>query len=252
VRTIEVTRYVTPLREGGSLPAIVEADDDGLYVLKFRGAGQGPKALVAELVSGEIARTLGLPVPEIVFARLDPDLARTEPDPEIHALIHDSAGLNLALDYLPGSVSYDPVVHRLAADFASRVVWFDAYVTNVDRTARNTNMLMWHRRPWLIDHGATLYFHHSPGWEAHRERAHSAFPPIKDHVLLAGAAQVTAVDEAMAAQLGRERIRAILDRVPDAWLDDGNAADVRAAYERYLTDRLEGPRAFAEEAARAR
>ncbi len=165
LRTVEVTRYVTPLREGGSLPAIVEADDDGLYVLKFRGAGQGPKALIAELVSGEIARVLGLPVPEIVFASLDGALARTEPDPEIHALIHDSAGLNLALDYLPGSVSYDPVVHAISSDLASRIVWFDAFTTNVDRTPRNTNMLMWHRNPWLIDHGATLYFHHSPGWE---------------------------------------------------------------------------------------
>ena len=164
LRTVTVTRYVTPLREGGSLPAIVEADDDGLYVLKFRGAGQGAKALIAELVSGEIARALGLPVPEIVYATLDADLARTEPDPEIHALIHDSAGLNLALDYLPGSVSYDPLVHGLPAELASRIVWFDALVTNVDRTARNTNMLMWHRRPWLIDHGATLYFHHAPGW----------------------------------------------------------------------------------------
>ena len=176
MRTVRVTRYVTPLREGGSLPAIVEADDDGLYVLKFRGAGQGAKALIAELVSGEIARALGLPVPEIVFAELDPDLARTEPDPEIYALIRDSAGLNLALDYLPSSVIFDPVVEKPAADLASRIVWFDAYVTNVDRTARNTNMLMWHRRLWLIDHGATLYFHHSPGWTADRGRARDAVP----------------------------------------------------------------------------
>ena len=164
LRTVNVTRYVTPLREGGSLPAIVEADDEGLYVLKFRGAGQGPRALTAELVSGEIGRALGLPVPEIVFASLDADLARTEPDPEIHALIHDSAGMNLAIDYLPGSVSYDPVVHNLPAALASRIVWFDAYTTNVDRTTRNTNMLIWHRQAWLIDHGATLYFHHSPVW----------------------------------------------------------------------------------------
>ena len=156
LRTVTVTRYVTPLREGGSLPAIVEADDEGMYVLKFRGAGHGTRALVAELLSGEIGRALGLPVPEIVLAALDTDLARTEPDPEIHALIHDSAGLNLALDYLPGSVNYDPVVHRMPAHLASRIVWFDALVTNVDRTPRNTNMLMWHRAPWLIDHGSTL------------------------------------------------------------------------------------------------
>ena len=157
----------------------------GMYVLKFRGAGQGPRALIAELVSGEIARALGLPVPEIVFAELDPDLARTEPDPEIHALIRDSAGLNLALDYLPGSVMFDPVVEQPAADLASRIVWFDAYVTNVDRTARNTNMLMWHRRLWLIDHGATLYFHHAPGWTDRSAIARAIrFALIKEHVLL--------------------------------------------------------------------
>lgn len=194
LRTVRVTRYVTPLREGGSLPAIVEADDDGMYVLKFRGAGQGVKALIAELVSGEIARALGLPVPEIVFATLDADLARTEPDPEIHALIHDSAGLNLAVDYLPGSVSFGPVVHSLPADLASRIVWFDAYTTNVDRTARNTNVLMWHRTPWLIDHGATLYFHHSPGWLDDADRARSPFPLIDTHVLLRAATQLENVE----------------------------------------------------------
>ena len=230
MRTVEVTRYVTPLREGGSLPAIVEADDDGLYVLKFRGAGQGARALVAELVSGEIARALGLPVPEIVFAALDPDLARTEPDPEIHALIHDSAGLNLALDFLPGSVSYDPLVHRMDAALASRIVWFDALVTNVDRTARNTNMLMWHRKPWLIDHGATLYFHHSPGWDAEAARARAPFAQIKDHVLVRGATMLEEADDALAGLLTAERLDGILALVPDAWLTDGHPADLRAAY----------------------
>src|SRR5690349_13400373 len=170
-RTVRATRYVTPLREGGSLPAIIEADDEGMYVLKFRGAGQGAKALIAELVSGEIARALELPVPEIVFVDLDADLARTEPDPEIHGLILESAGLNLALDYLPGSVAYDPIVHKPDPDLASRIVWFDAYVSNVDRTARNTNILMWHRRLWLIDHGATLYFHHAPTWPSDQPAA---------------------------------------------------------------------------------
>jgi hypothetical protein len=251
VRTISVTRYVTPLREGGSLPAIVEADDDGLYVLKFRGAGQGAKALIAELVSGEIARLLGLPVPEIVFATLDQDLARTEPDPEIHALIHDSAGLNLALDYLPGSVSFDPVVHRLPGDLASRIVWFDAYVTNVDRTPRNTNMLMWHRRPWLIDHGATLYLHHSPGWEDDLGRASAPFPGIKDHVLLKQASSLAATDEALSALLNETVLRVVVDLIPAEWLD-GSGDDTRDAYVRYLVDRLRAPRAFAEEAARAR
>lgn len=249
LRSIAVTRYVTPLREGGSLPAVVEADDDGLYVLKFRGAGQGARALIAELVSGEIARALGLPVPEIVFATLEQDLARTEPDPEIHALIHDSAGLNLALDYLPGSVSFDPVVHRLPADLASRIVWFDAYVTNVDRTPRNTNMLMWHRKPWLIDHGASLYFHHSPGWEENRARAVTGFPNIKDHVLLRHAATIAEVDEEMAAILTEDVIRRIVALIPEAWM--ATPAE-RAAYERYLLDRLAAPRTFAQEASSAR
>ena len=256
LRTIDVTRYVTPLREGGSLPAIVEADDDGLYVLKFRGAGQGAKALIAELVSGEIARALDLHVPEIVLANLDPDLARTEPDPEIHALIHDSAGLNLALDFLPGSVTYDPVVQKPAADLASRIVWFDAFVTNVDRTARNTNMLMWHRQLWLIDHGATLYFHHAPEWEAQTARARAAFPAIKDHVLLRHASLLPDVDEALAAVLTSDVIARILEHIPDEWLRSDGAglqpADVRAAYARYLLDRLAAPRTFLEESVRAR
>src|SRR5207342_378494 len=148
IRTVTATEYVMPLREGGSLPAIVEADDDGTYVLKFRGAGQGPKALVAELLAGEIARAAGLPVPEIVFAELDPDLARTEPDPEIQELIRASAGLNLALDYLPGSVMFDPVADAPDGFLASSIVWFDALVTNIDRTAKNTNLLVWHRKLW--------------------------------------------------------------------------------------------------------
>jgi hypothetical protein len=254
LRTVEVSRYVTPLREGGSLPAIVEADDDGLYVLKFRGAGQGPRALIAELVSGEIGRALGLPVPDIVLASLDPDLARTEPDPEIHALIHDSAGLNIAIDYLPGSVSYDPLVHSLPRELAARIVWFDAYVTNVDRTPRNTNMLMWHRNPWLIDHGATLYFHHSPGWNEDSTRSRSEFPGIKDHVLLGHATMITEVDESMTALVTADVIEGILSQVPDTWLageaEGAPPADIRTAYRRYLIDRLEAPRAFVREATR--
>jgi hypothetical protein len=256
LRTINVTRYVTPLREGGSLPAIVEADDDGLYVLKFRGAGQGVRALIAELVSGGIARALGLQVPEIVLAHLDADLARTEPDPEIHALIHDSAGRNLALDFLPGSVTYDPVVQQPAPDLASRIVWFDAYVTNVDRTVRNTNMLLWHRQLWLIDHGATLYFHHSPGWESETYRARGPFPAIKDHVLLKRASLLHEVDEVLAAALTKDVIAGILEAVPDEWLTSDAfpvpPAEMRAAYGRYLSDRLAPPRSFLEEAARAR
>jgi hypothetical protein len=252
LRTVQVTRYVTPLREGGSLPAIVEADDDGLYVLKFRGAGHGAKALIAELLSGEIGRALALPIPEIVFATLDEELARTEPDPEIHALIHDSAGLNVALDFLPGSVGFDPLIHPLDADLASRIVWFDAYVTNVDRTARNTNMLMWHRRPWLIDHGSTLYFHHAPGWELDPSKPRAPFPSIKDHVLLRRASSLEAIDDDMARRLSDEVITNIVAVIPEEWLERGRGDQERAAYVRYLTQRLRPPRMFAEEAARAR
>ena len=215
-----MARYVTPLREGGSLPAIVEADDDGMYVLKFRGAGQGTRALIAELLSGEIARTLGLLVPELVYADLDPELARTEPDPEIHALIRESAGMNLALDYLPGSVAYDPIVQKADPDLASRIVWFDAYVTNVDRTARNTNMLLWHRRLWLIDHGATLYFHHSPGWESALDRARAPFPLIREHVLLPRASRLEEIDEELTAALASADLRDIVGLVPDTWLTE--------------------------------
>jgi hypothetical protein len=261
VRTVRAVRYVTPLREGGSLPAIVEADDDGLYVLKFRGAGQGPRALIAELVAGEIARALGLPVPEIVFARLDADLARTEPDPEIQDLIRasadlvdGSAGLNLALDYLPGSVAFDPLAWHVEVELASRIVWFDALVSNLDRTPRNTNMLVWHGRLWLIDHGAALYFHHSAA--DFRPRATSAFPAIKDHVLLPFADRIDEADAALPVRLTNERIAAITALIPDEWLDDdplfASRDAHRAAYADYFAARLVATRAFAEEAARAR
>jgi len=254
VRTVTATRYVTPLREGGSLPAIVEADDDGMYVLKFRGAGQGPKALVAELVAGEIARAAGLPVPEIVFVELDPDLARTEPDPEIQDLIRASAGLNLGLDYLPGSVTFDPVAEKPEPDLASSIVWLDAYVTNVDRTARNTNMLLWHRRLWLLDHGAALYFHHT--WDGYLERSRDPFSRIESHVLLPLAGALREVDSTMTARLAPGVIEGIVQLVPDAWLSGdslfGNADQHRAAYVEYLLRRLEPPRAFLEEAVRAR
>jgi hypothetical protein len=254
LRTVRVTRYVTPLREGGSLPAIVEADDDGLYVLKFRGAGHGEMALIAEVVAGELARAAGLPVPEIVLAWLDQDLARTEPDPEIHALIHDSAGLNVALDYLPGSVTFDPVVHRLDAELASRIVWFDAFVSNVDRTPRNTNMLMWHAAPWLIDHGSTLYFHHTPGWEHEAERPHAPFERIRDHVLLAAATALSEADRGLSTLLTAAVIARVLALVPEAWLGEtaAESAARRRAYQQYFASRLDAPRHFVEEAARAR
>ncbi|MEP6483281.1 MAG: HipA family kinase [Rudaea sp.] len=253
MRTVHATRYVTPLREGGSLPAIVEADDQGMYVLKFRGAGQGVKALIAELVAGEIARALGLPIPEIVFVQLDAELARTEPDPEIQELIKASVGLNLALDYLPGSVTFDPLAEKPDAELASNIVWFDAYVTNVDRTPRNTNLLIWHRKLWLIDHGAALYFHHD--WNGFLERAAQPFPMIKDHVLLPFAANIADADALLSARLTTPIIQNIVARIPDAWLGDAAFATVdahRQAYVDYLVRRLSAPRAFAEEAIRAR
>jgi len=256
LKTVRVTRYVTPLREGGSLPAIVEADDDGLYVLKFRGAGQGPRALIAELVAGEIARALQLAVPDLVFAELDPDLARTEPDPEIFALIRDSGGLNLALDYLPGAVMFDPLVNKPDADVASRLVWFDAYVSNVDRTARNPNLLVWHRKLWLIDHGASLYFHHMPGWIDAADRAADPFPLIKEHVLRHRATHLEAIDQAMTAALPPDTLAAIAAAIPDVWLTEeasgGDAARYRDAYRTYLQRRLESPRRFVDEAVRVR
>jgi hypothetical protein len=254
MRTVIATRYVTPLREGGSLPAIIEADDDGMYVLKFSGAGQGRKALIAELVAGEIARAAGLLVPEIVFVELDPELARTEPDPEIQHLIRASAGLNLALDYLPGTVTFDPVAEKPHADIASSIVWLDAFVTNVDRTPRNTNMLMWHKRLWLIDHGAALYFHHT--WNKYLERSRDPFPMIKDHVLLRSASSLREIDSRMTGLITPDIIRNIVNLIPDAWLVGETAfADKdqhREAYVEYLLRRLKSPHDFLEEAIRAR
>jgi len=254
MRTVNAARYVTPLREGGSLPAIIEADDDGMYVLKFRGAGQGTKALIAELIAGEIARAAGLPVPELVFVALDPEIAKTEPDPEIQDLIRASGGLNLGLDYLPGSVMFDPVADTPEADLASRIVWFDAYVTNVDRTARNANMLMWHRKLWLIDHGAALYFHHA--WTDMDQRSKDPFRLIKEHILLPFAGTLETVDEAMTASITKDVIKEIVDLIPDDWMKDSSpfstTAENKQAYVHYLTRRLEEPRHFLEEAIRAR
>lgn len=266
-RNVAVTRYVTPLREGGSLPALVEGCDDGMYVLKFRGAGQGPRALVAELLAGELARAAGLRVPEIVLATLDPELARTEPDPEIQTLIRASGGLNLALDYLPGSVTFDPLAVVPDADEASAIVWFDALVTNIDRTPRNANLLLWHGHPWLIDHGAALYFHHD--WRGAAERATQPFTPIREHVLLPFATRIAEADARLAPRLGDAVIDAIVATIPDEWLsaEPGSelgavAADgdpdlpttpdaLRAAYAAWLKRRLQAPRAFAADAIEA-
>ena len=253
-RTVTASRYVTSLREGGSLPAIVEADDDGLYVLKFKGAGQGSKALIAELVAGEVGRLVGLPVPEIVFIELPVDLARTEPDAEIQGLIRGSGGLNLALDYLPGSVTFDPLVYSPDEHLASAIVWFDAFVCNVDRTVRNTNMLMWHRRLWLIDHGAALYFHHA--WNRSDDHATSPFKLIKDHVLLRFAGALREIDSEMKSVLSRERLESIVGLIPDEWLPDDPGFDGKAgqreAYLNFFALRLKSSRAFVEEAIRAR
>jgi hypothetical protein len=254
LRTVTATRYVTPLREGGSLPAVVEADDDGLYVLKFRGAGQGPKALIAELVAGEIGRAAGLPVPEIVLVELDGELGRTEPDAEIQDLIRASAGLNLALDYLPGSVTFDPLAQPVDAGVAAATVWLDAFTMNPDRTVRNTNLLVWHRRIWLIDHGAALYFHHN--WPDAAGTVKSAFARIKDHVLLRFANNLREVDARLNERITPAIIASIVQAIPDTWLaaEPGfaDASALRAAYTRVLSERLAAPREFLEEAIRAR
>lgn len=226
----------------------------GTYVLKFRGAGQGPKALVAEIVAGEIARHLGLLVPELVLAELDPVLARAEPDPEIQDLIRGSAGLNLALDYLPGSLGFDPLVDPPAADLASRILWFDALTTNVDRTPRNTNLLQWHGQLWLIDHGAALYFHHA--WKGWRESAKRPFAAARDHVLLPFATAIPETDSALARLLTPDVLSSILDLVPGEWLEgeagSTDTAEVRAAYAEFLMSRLEEPRRWVEALEEAR
>ncbi len=253
-RTVTASRYVTPLREGGSLPAVVEADDEGLYVLKFRGAGQGPKALIAELLAGEIARIAGLPVPEIVFVMLPPDLARTEPDAEIQSLIGASSGLNLALDYLPGSVTFDPLLFQPDAKLASAIVWFDAFVCNVDRTPRNVNMLLWHRRLQLIDHGAALYFHHA--WKQGEQHALTPFSLVKDHALLKYAALLEQVDAELTARIEIGRVAELVQLIPDDWLGadpgfSGKSAQ-RDAYVNFFATRLASSEVFVREALHAR
>lgn len=254
IRSVEVTRYVTPLREGGSLPAIVEADDDFLYVLKFRGAGQGAKALIAELIAGEIARSLGFKIPEIVFAGLDECFGRMEGDQEIQDLLRASEGLNLALHYLSGAITFDSLVTTVDAKLASQIVWFDCLITNVDRTVRNTNMLMWHRELWLIDHGAAFYFHHSD--QDPEVQAKRPFVQVKDHVLLSNATELEEVDTAFRALLSPERIRSIVSLVPDEWLTGGSpyesADEQRQVYIKFLETRLAHTEVFIKEAQNAR
>jgi hypothetical protein len=254
LETLKATRYVTPLREGGSLPALVEADDDGLYVLKFRGAGQGVKALIAELITGEIGRALGLPVPRLAFMQLDPMLGRNEPDSEIRALIESSAGLNFAMDYLPGSISFDPVANVVSSELASAIVWFDAYTMNVDRTARNTNMLMWHKKLYLIDHGASLYFHHN--WATAAAKFKDPFSAIKDHVLLRYACNIAEESAQLKSRLNSDVIGRITELIPNDWLGNdpqfSSANEHREYYNTYLLRRLECSEIFEAEAIQSR
>ncbi|MTG98520.1 MULTISPECIES: HipA family kinase [Myroides] len=250
LRTVTVTRYITPLREGGSLPALAEADDDFKYVLKFRGAGHGVKALIAELLGGLIARELGLKVPELVFAELDEAFGRTEADEEIQDLLQFSKGLNLALHFLSGALTFDPAAETVDDTLASKIVWLDAFITNVDRTFRNTNMLIWHKELWLIDHGAAFYFHHSfSNWE---KSAETPFSFIKDHVLLPRASKLYEVDQEFKKILNRDKFVAIVDQIPTEWLEwegsDFSANEIREVYLNFLLRRLESSTIFINEA----
>jgi hypothetical protein len=249
LRTVSATRYVTPLREGGSLPGLVEADDDGLYVVKFRGAGQGPGALVAEVVAGELARALGLPVPDLALVELDPQIGVAEPDPEIQDLLVASAGLNLAVDFLPGALGFTAAAADGAdPDFCANVVWLDGLVMNLDRTPRNPNLLTWHGRTWLIDHGAALYPQHSPAGLA--ASARDPFKLLAEHVLLARAGSITAADDRLAA-VAADAAATAVELVPDEWLG-ADAAGRRAAIKEFFAARLEGSRPFVDEVERAR
>ena len=254
LRTVNVTRYITPLREGGSLPALAEADDDFKYVVKFRGAGHGAKALISELIGGVVAKLLGLRVPELVFVQLDEAFGQTEGDEEIQDLLQASRGLNLGLHFLSGALTYDPVTTKVDGLIASQIVWMDAFLTNVDRTVRNTNMLMWHKELWLIDHGATLYFHHT--WTNWEKQALSPFPLIKDHVLLPFADQLEEVNTAFKQIITNDIIRELVNLIPDEWADHAeeglSADDVREVYYQFLVRRLEHSDNFINEALNAR
>lgn len=254
LRSVQVTRYVTPLREGGSMPAIAEADDEFLYVVKFKGAGQGPKALLAELIGSEIARALGFRVPELVFAHLDEAFGRTEADEEIQDLLKFSVGLNLGLHYLSGSITFDPSVNKIDEKTASGIVWLDSFLMNMDRTCRNTNMLVWNKELWLIDHGASLYFHHS--WQNLEQQAKKPFPLIKDHVLLTQASQLAEIDAEFKQVLTAQKIKDIISLLPDEWLGNENPyaspEEHKAVYFNYLTERFGNSEIFVNEAIHAR
>lgn len=254
LRTVNVTRYITPLREGGSLPALAEADDDFKYVLKFRGAGHGVKALISELLGGEIARTMGLRVPELVFANLDEAFGRSEGDEEIQDLLKGSQGLNLALHFLSGALTFDPVVTEVEEELASKIVWLDAFITNIDRTVKNTNMLIWHKELWLIDHGATFYFHHS--WGDWKKAAQSPFPYIKDHVLLPQATQVEEINSDMISLFPDDKLLEITNLIPIDWLNwegtDMNPEEIRNVYYQFLVLRRDNANNFVKQIQDAR
>lgn len=254
LRTVQVTRYIAPLREGGSLPGLVEADDEFKYVLKFRGAGHGVKALIAEFLGGEIARILGFKVPELVFIELDEDFGRTEPDEEIQDLLRGSHGLNLGLHFLSGAITFDPVVTDVDSTTASRLVWLDAFITNIDRTFRNTNMLVWNRELWLIDHGAAFYFHHS--WDNWEVTSRSKFPYVKDHVLLSKATELERADEFCKSKLNDQKLKELVEAIPDVWLHweevDLTPEEIRNVYFNFLMNRLQCTNLFIQEANEAR
>lgn len=254
LRTVAVTRYITPLREGGSLPALADADDGFKYVLKFRGAGHGVKALIAELLGGEIARKLGFRIPELVFAHLDEAFGRTEADEEIQDLLQFSQGLNLAMHFLSGALTFDVSVNDCDELLASKIVWLDAYITNVDRTFRNTNMLLWHKELWLIDNGASFYFHHS--WQNYEQHAKSKFPLIKDHVLLKAATKLEQVDTEFKSMLTDELLQNIVELIPDEWLmwegSEQTPQEIREVYFNFLKIRRDNSENFVKEAQDAR
>ncbi|HEX7699589.1 MAG TPA: HipA family kinase [Kofleriaceae bacterium] len=251
MRTVRATRYLTPLREGGSVPAIVEADDCGTYVVKFRGAAQGVRALIAEVIGGELARLLGLPVPQLVQIDVDVVLSRSEPDQEIQDLLKASAGRNIALDYLPGALNWEPAMPSVDPALAAKIVWFDALITNVDRTAKNPNMLRWHKQLYLIDHGAALYFHHD--WASRAAKATLPFAPIAQHALVKMASSVHDADAALAPLVTEAALRAIVAEVPDDYLTaEATPDETRAAYVEWFVERMTVPRAFVEEAERVR
>lgn len=254
IRTLDVVQYVQPLREGGSLPAIVKADDESLYVLKFRGAGQGKKALIAELIGAELARAIGLNVPEVVFMNLDDSFSKTEPDEEIQDLLNFSVGLNLGMDFLSGAITYDPLIPNVDSTTASKIVILDSIISNIDRTAKNTNLLNWNKELWLIDHGSSFYFHHN--WETWEDHLSRTFPLVKSHVLLIKATLLSEAAEEIKRLLSQDIINAIISKIPEDWLLDKSdpltTEEMRKAYIEFINARLNKIDSLVKEAENAR